>query len=227
MPGRFVLYWILSYILGSPLLALLILVALYFIIDRRFIGLLPDFTRAFKRRRRVARLEDDLRLNPSNASALAELGELRLARGEAAQAMSLLERAHERSGDSARLLLLLGSCYRKLGRDEEALSALEQAVALNGKVGYGEPYFHLLAIALKNPNPDSARVEELTDGVLRYGSAEFLYRSGREFQLAGNRAQARAMYQEALDSYQACPRALRKLQRRWATLSRLAMAFGS
>lgn len=227
MPGYFFLHWILTYILGSPLMALLLLVIIYLIIDRRFIGLLPDFSRGFKLRRRAARLEEDLRLNPSNAGALAELGELLLGRGETGRALSLLEKAHERSEDSARLLLLLGSCYRKLGRTDEAVSVLERAVNLNGKIGYGEPHFHLLAIALGHSKPDPVRVEQLTDGVLRYGSAEFLYRSGREFQIAGNRAQARTMYQEALDSYRACPRALRKLQRRWATLSRLAMAFGT
>ena len=168
--GGSVLYYLLSsliwFLTGNPLLALAILAGIYLYADRRYIGLLPDFTRPFKRRRHMARLAATIRANPADANAQLELGAFHLERGAASRALPLLEKARERNPDSARLHFLLGAAYRRLGRNAEAREALEKAVILNPKVAYGEPYYHLLAISLRDQPPDEGALSEFRARIL-------------------------------------------------------------
>ena len=221
----FFLYALLSYVLRNPLLILLGLAIVYLVIDRGFIGLLPDFTRPFRRRRHMTRLAEEIRLNPANATGQLELGALYLERGQASRALPFLEKAHERMADSARALLVLGACYHRLGRESEAKEVLEQAIAINPKVGYGEPYYYLLAIALQVKTRDEAVLTELKERILSRGSTEVFYRTGRILLRSGDRAGARAMFQEAVDNYQASPKGFRRAHRRFAVASWIFLRF--
>jgi len=58
-------------------------------------------------------------------------GEERLARGQAAEAVSCLQRCVELRPDDARARLSLGQALSEIGRDAEALGQLEQAIALD------------------------------------------------------------------------------------------------
>ena len=208
-----------------PLLVLAVLAACYLIADRRFIGLVPDFTRPFKRRRHMARLAATVRLNPADAHAQLELGAIHLERGEAKKALPLLEKARERDADSARVHFLLGAACRRLGQEERAEEALARAVAINPKVGYGEPYYHLLAIGLRRRTRDEAALAEYGARIRSYGSPEIFYRAGRALLAAGERAEARTMFQEAIDNYRASPKGFRRVHRRWAAGSRIMLYF--
>lgn len=222
-------YYLLSSLLwrlmGNPLLVLALLALAYLVIDRRFIGLLPDFTAPFRRRRHVARLVETIRLNPADANSQLELGAIHMEQGRVDRALPLLEKARARMPDSARLHSLLGACYHLLGRGAEAQKALEQAVTLNPKVGYGEPYYHLLAIGLRDKTRDRAALEEFKERILTYGSPPVFYRAGRVLLAAGDRAGARAMFGEAVENYQAAPKGFRRAYRRWAFISGIYMRF--
>lgn len=224
-------YYLLStlfrYVLGNPILVLVGLAVAYLLIDRRYIGLLPDFTKPFRRRRRMARLSETIRLNPADANSQLELGALYLERGQAAQALPLLEKARERNNDSARVLWLLGVCYRSQGRTVEAAQALAQAVAINPKAGYGEPFYHLLAISLRVKPRDEAVLEEYRERILAYGSPEIFYRAGRALLAGGDRSAARTMFHEAIENYQASPKGFRRVHRRWAAMSWVFLRFGA
>jgi tetratricopeptide (TPR) repeat protein len=212
------LIWFLT---GNPLLALAILAAIYLYADRRYIGLLPDFTRPFKRRRHMARLAATIRANPADANAQLELGAFYLESNAAARALPLLEKARERNPDSARLHFLLGAAYRRLGRKAEAREALEKAVILNPKVAYGEPYYHLLAIGLYDQPLDEGALTEFRARILSHGSPETFYRAGRALLSAGKHAEAREIFQEAVDNYRASPKGFRRTHRRWAAASKI------
>ena len=58
-------------------------------------------------------------------------GEERLARGQAAEAVSCLQRCVELRPDDARARLSLGQALSESGREAEALGQLEQAIALD------------------------------------------------------------------------------------------------
>lgn len=215
----FFLYWLLNLIFRSPLAVIAVLAALYLIVDRGFVGLLPDFTRPLRRRRRMARLEQEVRLNPSNATGQVELAALYLDSGKAAKALPLLEQARERMEDSTRFHFLLGqSCYL-LGRFDQARQELDLAVRLNPRVAYGEPYRYLLAILLRSASPDREAIAGLKEAILAHGSPEVFYRAGRTLLAHGDRDGAREMFREAVENYRAAPKGFRRVHRRWAALA--------
>ena len=221
----FFLYGLLAYLFGNPLFVLAVLALAYLLIDRRYIGLLPDFTRPFRRRRRLAQLAEEVRLNPANATGQLELGALYLERGDTRRALHFLEKARERMADSARLSLLLGKCYYRLGRTAEAWEVLEKAVALNPKVGHGEPYYYLLLLACRATPRDESALAENRARILSYGSPEVFYRAGRVLRKSGDRNGAGTMFREAVENYQVSPKGFRRTHRRWALASRLQLFF--
>jgi tetratricopeptide (TPR) repeat protein len=214
----------LSHLFGSPLPILVVLAVIaYLLIDRRFVGLLPDYTRPFRHGRRITRLAQEIKFNPANATAQLELGTLYLERGDVRHALPMLEKARERMEDSARVLFLLGATYRRLDREGEAKEALTQAVALNPKIGYGEPYFHLLAIALRGKVRVDGTTAELKERIMTYGSPEVYYRAGRVLLAGGDRDGAKDMFQEAIENYRAAPKGFRRIHRRWAAAAKIAL----
>lgn len=219
----FFLYFILARILGNPLIAILVIALIYLAIDRRFIGLMPDLTRPLRRGAKLSALRRALGVNPADASAHLELGTLLAEKGRVESALPHLETAAKRL-DNSQAHFQLGLAYCKVGREEEGKGHLERALALNPKVGYGEPYLYLAAYELKRTGSvdDLAGLEE---ALSRYGSTEVTYRLGRLFEAAGQHAKAKEMYQAALEAYHSSPRFLRKKHRREAAAAWLRSRF--
>lgn len=207
-------FFLLSRLFGNPLVALLVLFILYSLIDMRFVGLLPDFSKPFRQAGKVRRLKQDLELNPYDANAHLELGTILSEKGRWAQALEHLELAAQRL-DNSQSYFRLGTAYFHLGRLDEGREALEKALQMNPKVGYGEPFVYLAEYQLKKGGRIDD-VEGLDDALAQYGSVDVLYRIGRLYEEAGEREKARSTYSEALETYKGYPGFLRKKQRRIA-----------
>jgi tetratricopeptide (TPR) repeat protein len=63
----------------------------------------------------------------------------------------------------------------------------------------------------------------LKERIESFSNAENLYRMGMIYKKQGKSKQAAEMFHLALKDYTYCPRRLRKMHRRWAFLSRLAL----
>lgn len=221
----YLLYSLLWRFIDQPLPLILIAAVLFLLIDRRYLGLLPDISRPFRRHRHLARLNNTIRTNPADAHTALELGALYLERGQAVRALPFLLKARERDAESARVHLLLGICHRRLGRALEARAALERSIELNPRIGYGEPYYHLLALGIEAGDLDPDNVSRLKERILALGSPEIFYRSGRALLAGGDKSGARKMFEEAVANYQASPRGFRRAHRRWAAGSRICLMF--
>ena len=78
-------------------------------------------------------------------------GEERLARGQAAEAVSCLQRCVELRPNDARARLSLGQALSESGRDAEALGQLEQAIALDASQVYNHGWWNILDEAVRRP----------------------------------------------------------------------------
>lgn len=213
MRGLFGFYF-LTRIFGNPLVALLVIVFIYILIDRRFVGLLPDVFKPFRTAGSIRRLRQALEINPSDSNAHLELGMLLSEKGRWEQAVGHLERAAARL-DNSQSLYGLGAAYFRVGRIEDGKAALEKALEMNPKVAYGEPYLYLAEYQLKN----GGRIDDvpgLTEALAQFGSVEVLYHLGRLYEQAGETKEARVRYREALETHRANPAFLRRKQRRTA-----------
>lgn len=209
----FFLFYILS-ALSNPLIAILIILVIYLLVDRQFIGLLPDVFRPIRRRAKQRALRRTLAINPADADSHFELGSILVEERKWRQALPHLEIAVERLKNS-QAHFQYGVALFRSGQEDEGKHHLEKALELNPKVGYGEPYLYLAEYALKRKQ-DVDAIPGFTEALELYSSTDVSYRLGRLFEQAGDIERARKMYQEASASYRGSPKFLRRRHRRSA-----------
>lgn len=217
----FFLYYILTALTRNPLLSLALLFVLYAVADRAYIGFLPDFFAPFKRNRQIKSLQAELALNPVNAAAAQELGILYFEKKAYQKALDFLVKAEERIHNSAKLYLYLGMTCIELSHLEKGKEALDKAVGLDRKAGYGLPYIYLIRYELNQTVADEEEIEKLEAELQRFSGTENFFRMGMVYKKHGRREKAQEMFRQAVEEYASVPKGLRRLHRKWAVLSRL------
>jgi len=208
----FGLFLIFSLLLRNPLVALLIIILIFVFLDRSFIGILPDFMAPLRRRRNMAELQRQVQVNPHNANAQLELGEIYFLSGQYKQAVEHLERALEKMDDSALARFYLGAALFNLGQREESLRQLQEAIRLNPKIAHGYPYLYLVK---------HEHSRELIDNLLRYGAVKTFFDAGKYFKQTGNQHEANRFFDEVLDAYRLSSPTMRRKFRNMAIYARL------
>lgn len=217
----FALYYILTMITHNPILALVLMFVLYAVADRAYFGFLPDFMAPLRRNSQIKSLLAELAVNPANAASAQEAGILYFERKRYNKALKYLTKAHEKIKDSARLYLYLGMTYMELEQFDKGKEALDNAVAIERKVGHGLPYIYLLQYELGRPVVVSEAIEKLEDGLTHFASTENFFRAGIVYKKQGNRKKAREMFSLAVEEYQGVPKRMRRIHRKWAILAKL------
>lgn len=221
--SKFFLFALLWWLVGNPFLALIVLLVILYLLDRRFIGLSPSLLKPFRRNRRLSKLKRELALAPHHAGNKLEAARLFIEKGSYQEALTLLEQVLP-VYDSADVLYEIGLCRLKLGQVEEGRGLIERSLGMNPRVKYGEPYLRL-GEALAATRPDEAiRYLEQFRGV-NSSSCEGAYKLGRIYESLGNREEAKRAYGDALQIYRGLPRYKRRAERRWAILSKWRQTF--
>lgn len=218
--SKFILFSLLWWITGSPIVALLVILVIIYFLDRRFVGLLPSVTRPFRLNRRLNRLKQELRLNPHNTSNKLELARLLIEKKRYQQALSILQDVHQVMNDSAEVKYELGHCMLKLGQLSEGERLISEALEINPRIKYGEPYLRL-GETLAASNADKALGYLKKFRTLHSSSCEAYYRLGQLYQHFGKDSQAREAFSEAVAVYRSLPKYKKRAERRWALLARL------
>ncbi len=211
------LYLIISMLTRNPLLALLIIILIYMFIDRNFIGILPDFSAPLHRRKRLGRLQQEVEVNPYNANARMELGELYFDQGDYKRAVDQLQKALVKMENSALAHFYLGASLLNLSRSE-GLREVAKAIEINPKVAQGYPYLYLLKYESKD---NSTQAEELQENLLRHGAVKTFFDAGKYFKSVGQAKVAGKFFQEVLDIYRISSPAMRRKLRRMALYAKL------
>ena len=213
--GRFFLFAILTWITGSPLLAVVILIALA--VPSWFAG--SRYAFRFSRKVRAwgeaGRLRRALAINPHDAKARVDLGAILTRQGRFREARAELEQVLPRVDDLPDANYYLGLCLMKDGAAERGRSLVERALAINPKFGYGEPYLRLGDFHAERSEwaPAAERYRQAVD---IYGSSvEGWSKLGRALIELARKEEAREALGEALASYRTAPWYRRADDRRW------------
>ena len=91
----FFLYAFLGVFFENPFAALVLLVIAYAIIDRWYIGALPDFIKPLSRWRKISKLKRELEFSPSPGQILYQIGALQVENGNMKEGRRYLEKAHD------------------------------------------------------------------------------------------------------------------------------------
>ncbi|MCI3923915.1 tetratricopeptide repeat protein [Paenibacillus sp. TRM 82003] len=215
-----ILFGLLWLLLGNPFVAILVLLLVLYFVDRQFIGLFPSVTRPLKRNRRLKAALQDIRERPFDLSAKQEAARLYMEKRRWSEARRLLEDLMPAMPQSAEARCELGICRVKTGELELGEQDIREALEMNPRVRYGEPYLRL-AEALAPVDSERA-IEVLKQfGDANSSSCELYYRLGRLYETLGRKEQAKEAYREARDVYRALPKYKRKTERRWALFAAL------
>jgi len=213
--SKILLFLGLTWLFGNPFVAIIVLLIVIYVLERRFIGLSPSLVKPLRRRGSISKWRRQLEMSPHDVSAKSELARLLIESGKHAQARDILQGIGEQMEHSAEYWSDLGTCELALGRVEEGEQAMKRALAISPKVKYGQPYLRL-AEALAKTEPDRAIVYLQQFKDVNSSSCEAYYRLGTIYDGLGKSAEAAEAFKECRQLYRTLPKYMKRHERKWA-----------
>ena len=216
MSTSWLLWIILSWITGSPVLAAVVLLVAWWLGDRATFRLLPDPLRLLGRWRRMAQLQATLQVNPHDRRARFELAERLLESRRPRQAAEMLRPNVEAGDEDVRTAFVMGAALGRSGAVEQAERALEVARAQEPRFRAGE--IDLELGRQRVARGDHAGAREALERLLRErpGTVEGRWLLARALSGLGDAAGAREARAQAWREYTALPRFHRRHERPFA-----------
>ncbi|MED4601140.1 tetratricopeptide repeat protein [Paenibacillus validus] len=217
--SKVLIFSLLWWLTGNPFVALLVLLIVLYVLERRFIGLTPSLFKPLQRIRRLSRLRDELRMSPHHTSTKLEIARIYMEQKKYDAAFELLEDVRRIMDDSADVLSESGICQLKRGHREDGEALIRRALDINPRVKYGEPYLRLgEAYAATDPEKAVGYLEKFRE--VNSSSCEAYYRLGLLYKELGREEEARRAFRETVELYRGLPKYKRRFERRWALLAR-------
>ncbi|REK69389.1 tetratricopeptide repeat protein [Paenibacillus paeoniae] len=210
----FLFLW-LSWLLGNPIIAVVVLLLILYALDRRFIGLTPSLWKPFKRRSRISKLRQHIASSPSDVSSKHDLARLLIESKKFKEASTVLEPLQGTLADSAEYWDDLGHSYLQQGNIEKGEAYTLQSLKLNPKVKYGAPYLRLAAARMKK-NPEQALHALQAFQNIHSSSCEAYYKLATIYKEMNRIEESKLAAQEGLRLYKALPRYRKRSERKWA-----------
>jgi tetratricopeptide (TPR) repeat protein len=197
-----------------------LIVIVYAVIDRWYIGALPDFVKPLSRWNRIAKLKRELEYSPSPGRTLYEIGALQVDNGNMREGLISLERAHDLIPEHSDIEYYLGVARIRTGALESGKEALEEALKLNPKIQYGFPYVYLIEYSLKTKAAQE-QIDAYMEKIYENGNPRMYYELGAVFQKEGYPDKAGEMFREVQVSFRSSPSFMRKQQRYYAIMAKI------
>ncbi len=214
--SQWMLWYLLSWITGSPLTALLALALVWWLGDRFTFRVLPDPLRSLGRWRRTSQLRATLGVNPHDRRARFELAERLLESGRPRQAADTLRPNVEAGDEDARTAFVMGAALGRTGAFEQAERALELARLEDPRFRLGE--IDLELGRQRVARGDFAGGRDALERLLaeRPGTVEGRYLLAKALAGLGDDAGSRKVREDAWREYRILPRFHRRHERPFA-----------
>ncbi|WP_020431838.1 tetratricopeptide repeat protein, partial [Paenibacillus riograndensis] len=202
-------------------LALIILLVILYFLDRRYVGILPSFTKPFRRSRQISKLRTTISLNPNDVSAKFDLARLLIERKRYSESKELLEQIADRYEQSAEYWVELGYANLKLGHLPEGEAQMLQGLEINRKAQYGQPYLRLAEV-FRNIDHNKALQYVTQFQEIQSSSSEAYYLAGSMYKALGRKEDAKRAFNESTAVYRSLPKYKKRQERGWALRSYFA-----
>lgn len=196
----------------NPVVTLVLVAIIYIILDRKYIGVLPDFIQPLRRWQRIRELKQTAQSSPSPGLIYYELGAMQVENDSMEDGRRSLEKAHDMIADHPDIEYYLGVARIRTGELDAGKTALEYALSLNPKIKYGFPYVYLLEYSLKRQESPE-QIEKYLEKIYENENPQLFYTAGIAFQQAGDRERATEMFRQVQASLKRCPTFLKKQYR--------------
>ena len=209
------LFGVVTWMTGNPIVALVVVLIVTAAGYGYLSGRIFRIPRAIDRWRAVRDLDRSVRTNPHDATAQADLGRLLIESGQPGRAAPHLEVAYARAPEVTETAYHLGVAKLRLGDEAQGRSLIEQALARDPRIAYGEPHLRLADYYLDHGQPAVAltHLERFTE--MHASSVEGRYKLARAYHATGESTRAHAALDEARRAYAAAPRFKRREERLW------------
>ncbi len=214
--ARWIQWYVLTRLTGSPIGSLVALVLIWWLSDRFTFQLFPDPLRLVARWQRRGELRAILAANPHDRRARFELAELLLDGRHAREAVVVLRPNIEAGDDDVHTAFVMGAALARSGSYDQAERVLIVARQTDPSFRTGEIDLELGRMRLARGEHAGAReaLERLL--VLRPGTVEGRFYLAQALAGLGDRAGAKRAKQEAWREYASLPRFRRKQERLFA-----------
>jgi len=209
------LFAVLTWMTGNPVLALVVVLLVSAVTYGYLTARLFRVPRAIQRWLGIRELGRAVALNPHDATAQADLGRLLVEAGDPARALDHLEAAHTRAPEVAETTYYLGAARLRLGDEARGRPLIEEALARDPRLGYGEPHLRLGEYYLDHGQPAEAIVHLERFAEVHASSVEGQYKLARAYQVVGDAKRARDALDEAVRAYRGAPGFKRREERLW------------
>ncbi|WP_239618508.1 tetratricopeptide repeat protein [Cohnella mopanensis] len=213
--SKILLFVGLTWLFGNPFIAILVLLVIFYVLERRFIGLSPSLIRPFRRNNSISKWKRQLQLSPHDVSAKSELARLLIEGKRYTQAREILLGIENQMEHSAEYWSDRGTCNLALGQLEDGEREMIRALSISRKVKYGQPYLRLAeSFSKSDPTKAIAYLSQFKE--VNSSSCEAFYRLGNVYESLGNSEEARAAFGEGRQLYRTLPKYMRRHERKWA-----------
>src|SRR5208337_5589703 len=138
--GKILIFFILYRLTGNPIIAFLVLLGVYLVLDRAYFGFLPDPVKVFESASRIRKLKKAVSINPHDGRSLKELGICMVEREEYKDALRYFEMAESKMSEDAEFNYYYGLCTARASNIDKGRELIENAVTASPSLKYGEPY---------------------------------------------------------------------------------------
>ncbi|MCM3783029.1 tetratricopeptide repeat protein [Neobacillus mesonae] len=217
-------FGLLFYLFGNPFIAIIVLLLIIYLLDRRFVGVFPSLTKPYRRMRNISKNRQQIAMNPNDVTAKLDLARLLIERKkykEAQEHLLTIEASYEHS---AEYWDALGTTEIHLGQLEAGEQNILKALDINPRVKYGQPYLRL-ASAFKDKDQNKALryVEQFQE--ISSSSSESYYYLGQVYLALGQKAEANDAFSQSIQVYRSLPKYKKRQERRWAVRSMFKKLF--
>ena len=213
--GKLLVFGVLTWMTGNPIVALVIVLVVSAAGYGYVSGRLFRIPRAVNRWISIRELNRTVATNPHDATAQADLGRLLVEAGQPARALSHLEAARARAPEVAETTYYLGAARLRLGDAATGRPLIEEALARDPRLGYGEPHLRLADYYLDHDRPGEALPHLERFHEVHASSVEGQYKRACAYLATGRTDLARAALEEAVRAYRGAPRFKRREERLW------------
>ncbi|MCQ6559747.1 tetratricopeptide repeat protein [Paenibacillus mendelii] len=224
--SKSLIFGLLWALLGNPFLAMIVLLVILYVIDRRFVGLTPSFIKPLRRRTAIRRLRQQVLMNPSDVPGKHELARLLIERKRYSEAKAILMPLQDALENSAEFWDDLGACLVPLSEPEVAEAAIRNALSINPRVKYGAPYLRLASLYAKT-DPQKAIEQLEAFRSIQTSSCEAYYKLAQIYKQLGRLEDEKRALAECGAVYRMLPKYKKRQERKWALLARIRRVWPS
>lgn len=212
---KFSLFILLTWLFGNPFIAIIIMLILLYVLDRRFVGLTPSLFKPLKRFTKIRKLRQHIHISPNDVSSKHELARLLIERKKYSEALKWLEPLQHTLEDSAEYWDDLGNSYLSIGDEERGVACTLRGLDLNARVKYGAPYLRLAA-HYSNGRTDQALSYIHAFQEIHSSSCEAYDRLAFIYKQLGQAEESKRATEEGLRIFRMLPRYKKRQERKWA-----------